>query len=116
MNDLLPTGTIVRVTESGPDGRTYVGRVVGYDLGRSKYEIGLRFGGSRRMAVPRRRLVGVPERGPAVPGRRGRALMYRENRFVLGLLRPMLDAYPQVPAGFDGWWTFRDPRTGGVTR
>ncbi len=24
----------------------------------------------------------------------------------LALLRPMLDNYPDVPAGFDGWWTF----------
>lgn len=26
----------------------------------------------------------------------------------LALLRPMLDAYPAVPAGYDGWWTFHD--------
>jgi hypothetical protein len=25
----------------------------------------------------------------------------------LALLRPMLENFPQVPAGFDGWWTFR---------
>ncbi|MEV2239609.1 hypothetical protein [Micromonospora sp. NPDC049891] len=24
----------------------------------------------------------------------------------LALLKPMLDAYPEVPAGFDGWWRF----------
>lgn len=24
----------------------------------------------------------------------------------LDLLRPMLDAFPAVPEGFDGWWTF----------
>jgi hypothetical protein len=25
----------------------------------------------------------------------------------LALLRPMLDSYPVIPAGFDGWWAFR---------
>lgn len=25
----------------------------------------------------------------------------------LDLLRPMLDNFPAVPSGFDGWWTFR---------
>lgn len=25
------------------------------------------------------------------------------------LLKPMLDAYPEVPYGFDGWWTFQVP-------
>lgn len=24
----------------------------------------------------------------------------------LAVLRPMLDAYPAVPAGYDGWWRF----------
>jgi len=24
----------------------------------------------------------------------------------LALLKPMLDAYPAIPEGFDGWWTF----------
>lgn len=24
----------------------------------------------------------------------------------LSLLRPMLDGYPSVPAGYDGWWRF----------
>jgi hypothetical protein len=24
----------------------------------------------------------------------------------LAILRPMLDAYPDVPVGFDGWWRF----------
>lgn len=28
----------------------------------------------------------------------------------LAVLRPMLDAYPAVPDGYDGWWTFRSPR------
>jgi hypothetical protein len=27
------------------------------------------------------------------------------------LLRPMLDQYPMVPEGFDGWWTFADDPT-----
>ena len=25
----------------------------------------------------------------------------------LAVLRPMLDAYPSIPAGYSGWWTFR---------
>lgn len=25
----------------------------------------------------------------------------------LQILRPMLDAFPDVPDGYDGWWTFR---------
>lgn len=25
----------------------------------------------------------------------------------LALLRPMLDNYPAIPDGFDGWWTFQ---------
>ena len=25
----------------------------------------------------------------------------------LAVLRPMLEAYPELPEGFDGWWTFR---------
>lgn len=25
----------------------------------------------------------------------------------LALLRPMLDAFPAIPVGFDGWWRFR---------
>lgn len=41
----LPVGTIVRVTERGPGARQYVGRIVGYDMWRSKYEIGQRYGG-----------------------------------------------------------------------
>lgn len=24
----------------------------------------------------------------------------------MGLLRPMLDAYPDVPEGYDGWWEY----------
>jgi hypothetical protein len=24
----------------------------------------------------------------------------------LALLRPMLEAYPEIPAGFDGWWMY----------
>lgn len=30
----------------------------------------------------------------------------------LALLRPMLDNFPAVPDGFDGWWTFRDAAGG----
>jgi hypothetical protein len=26
----------------------------------------------------------------------------------LGVLRPMLENYPAVPPGFDGWWTFKE--------
>jgi hypothetical protein len=43
MPDLLPIGTIVKVTERWPTERTYVGKVVGYDLGRSKYHVGARY-------------------------------------------------------------------------
>lgn len=25
----------------------------------------------------------------------------------LALLRPMLEAYPAIPAGYDGWWGFK---------
>lgn len=28
----------------------------------------------------------------------------------LAILRPMLTNYPEIPAGFDGWWTFQEPR------
>lgn len=27
----------------------------------------------------------------------------------LAVLRPMLDNYPNVPVGYDGWWTFHTP-------
>lgn len=27
----------------------------------------------------------------------------------LAVLRPMLDNFPQIPPGYDGWWTFRAP-------
>jgi len=30
-----------------------------------------------------------------------------ERAEYLRLLRPMLKAYPAVPDGYDGWWTFR---------
>lgn len=29
----------------------------------------------------------------------------------LALLRPMLAAYPALPSGYDGWWTFHEPKT-----
>ncbi|MEU6781472.1 hypothetical protein ABZ912_19890 [Nonomuraea angiospora] len=29
-----------------------------------------------------------------------------EQEQHLAVLRPMLDAYPAIPAGFDGWWRF----------
>ncbi|MEU9865512.1 hypothetical protein AB0D99_32050 [Streptomyces sp. NPDC047971] len=29
----------------------------------------------------------------------------------LALLRPMLAAYPALPDGYDGWWTFHEPKT-----
>jgi len=28
----------------------------------------------------------------------------------LAILRPMLDAYPTIPAGHSGWWTFQEPK------
>lgn len=28
----------------------------------------------------------------------------------LAILKPMLDNYPALPDGYDGWWTFRSPR------
>lgn len=28
----------------------------------------------------------------------------------LAVLRPMLDNYPSLPEGYDGWWTFQEPR------
>lgn len=27
----------------------------------------------------------------------------------LAILRPMLDAFPAIPDGYDGWWTFHTP-------
>lgn len=49
-SERLPDGTYVRVEEVLPEtahrpARTYVGRVVGTDMGRSKYQIGQRFMG-----------------------------------------------------------------------
>lgn len=43
MTALLPVGAYVRVTE--PDRLPYVAKVVGYDMGRTKYEVGRRYGG-----------------------------------------------------------------------
>ncbi|MFG3710949.1 hypothetical protein [Micromonospora sp. NPDC047730] len=40
----LPVGTFVEVTEYG-DGQRYIAVIVGYDLGRSKYEVGHRYAG-----------------------------------------------------------------------
>jgi hypothetical protein len=28
----------------------------------------------------------------------------------LALLRPMLANYPEIPDGYDGWWTWQEPR------
>ncbi|MFF6903530.1 hypothetical protein [Streptomyces hydrogenans] len=28
----------------------------------------------------------------------------------LAILRPMLAAYPDLPDGYDGWWTFQEPK------
>lgn len=33
-----------------------------------------------------------------------------EQERHLAVLRPMLDNYPAVPEGYDGWWTFRPAR------
>jgi hypothetical protein len=33
----------------------------------------------------------------------------------LAVLRPMLAAYPALPDGFDGWWTFAAPTPSGGT-
>ncbi len=45
MTTLLPPGTYVIVHESLTSSRAYIGRVVGYDMGHSKYHIGARYGG-----------------------------------------------------------------------
>lgn len=47
MTALLAVGTIVQVTERGPwpKERVYVARVVGYDLGHTKYHLGMRYMG-----------------------------------------------------------------------
>lgn len=46
MAKLLPIGTYIRVVEPGEYARPpYVGVIVGYDMGRTKYELGLRYGG-----------------------------------------------------------------------
>jgi hypothetical protein len=45
---MLPVGAIVAVTEPGLDDnppRTFVAKVIGYDLGRTKYELGARYAG-----------------------------------------------------------------------
>lgn len=39
---LLPIGTVVSVQERGPDARTYTGRIAGYDIGHTKYHLGVR--------------------------------------------------------------------------
>ncbi len=41
---MLPVGTYVKVTEHGT-GRTYIAKVVGYDIGHTKYQLGARYGG-----------------------------------------------------------------------
>lgn len=33
-----------------------------------------------------------------------------EQERHLAVLRPMLDAFPVVPPGYDGWWTFQRAR------
>lgn len=43
MTALLPVGTYVRVTDH--EHPTVIGKVVGYDIGHSKYEIGVRYAG-----------------------------------------------------------------------
>lgn len=43
MSELFPVGTYVRVTVAGRPAD--IGKVVGYDIGHSKYEIGIRYGG-----------------------------------------------------------------------
>lgn len=45
MADLLPVGAYVRVEEKGTDARTYIAKVVGYDMWGTKYQLGARFGG-----------------------------------------------------------------------
>jgi hypothetical protein len=40
--DLLPVGTVVQVTQSD---RVFVAKVVGYDMFRTKYQLGARFAG-----------------------------------------------------------------------
>jgi hypothetical protein len=43
--NLLPVGAYVRVVEHGPDNRTYIGRVRGYDMSATKYHLDIRCGG-----------------------------------------------------------------------
>lgn len=51
MAKLLPIGTYVKVTDPGVrdeqgivrGAKVYIGRVVGYDMGQTKYEIGARY-------------------------------------------------------------------------
>jgi hypothetical protein len=43
MSRLLPVATYVKVTP--PDGPPFVARIVGYDMGHTKYEVGRRYGG-----------------------------------------------------------------------
>ncbi len=45
MKTLLPVGSYVRVTGGDAWRADVIGKVVGYDMGRTKYEIGVRYGG-----------------------------------------------------------------------
>lgn len=44
----------------------------------------------------------------------GNGVTYKISAQHLRLLRPMLASYPNVPPGFDGWWTFHANKTEGV--
>lgn len=37
---------------------------------------------------------------------------WEQMREYEAFLRPMLENFPEAPAGFDGWWTFKDGRDG----
>jgi hypothetical protein len=46
MKALLPVGAYVRVTEKGDHARpSYIAKVAGYDMGRTKYRLAPRYGG-----------------------------------------------------------------------
>lgn len=76
MADLLPVGTVVRVTEArhgfGTVISEYVAQVVGYDIGRTKYHLGKRYMGWSEYHFLDGGSWGVPARGRGDRGERVR--------------------------------------------